>query len=160
MTRRITLRPFHIWWLGVLVFTPSVFLWLTMFTIFGWNGKLAWLHLNGIWRPCLAALLGFGVPIVFLRYLGRSSTRLWCPIFLAYCVILLTWGLIEIRNEEYQMGYYRCPTGVHSISTGGLSCATRALNRAPVEGHWHYFHDYYTWYFLPYRWIEKGVDDL
>jgi hypothetical protein len=26
-----------------------------------------------------------------------------------------------------------------------------------VDGH-KYVHGYFTWYFLPYRWIEKGID--
>jgi hypothetical protein len=50
---------------------------------------------------------------------------------------MLTWGIVDIRYENYQMGGQR----------GSF-----------IQGHRYYFHSYFTWYFLPYRWIEKGID--
>ena len=138
------LRPFDIWWLGVLLFTPSLALWTILIVLF-WNGGAdytpSWSNLRHTFLPCLAALLGFCVPIVCLRLLRRSPPRLWVPVFVTYCVILLTWGLIDIRHENYQVGGHNYPNGIL------------------VNGHKYYFHHYYTWYFLPYRWIEKGLDD-
>ena len=62
-------------------------------------------------------------------------------IFVIYLVVMLTWGIVDIRCENYQMGGHRYPNG------------------PLIDGHKYYFHHYYTWYFLPYRWIEKGIKE-
>lgn len=59
--------------------------------------------------------------------------------FIAYALVMLIWGIVDIRCENYQLGGHRYRD--HPL----------------VEGHTHYFHVYYTWHFLPYRWIEKGI---
>jgi hypothetical protein len=45
------------------------------------------------------------------------------------------WGVLDIRNEHYQIGGHDYPNGIL------------------VDGHRHYWHLYFTWYFLPYKWI-------
>lgn len=56
-----------------------------------------------------------------------------------YLTAMVGWGIIDIRNENYQMGGHEYPNGPF------------------IDGHRYYFHAYYTWYFLPYKLIEKGI---
>ena len=138
------MRPFHAWWLGVVLFAPSLFLWISVFVLFSFKGLLDchfdWYGIRHVYLPLLAALVGFCVPLVCLRILKRSQPGVWVSILVVYFVIMLAWGIIDVRYENYQVGG-------HSYPNGPL-----------VDGHKYYFHQYYTWYFLPYRWIERGID--
>ena len=93
-----------------------------------------------MYLPFFAACVGFSVPVVCLKVLRKSPARLWGCVFVIYLATMLTWGIIDIRCENYQMGG-------HSYPNGPL-----------IDGHKYYFHSYYTWPFMPYRWIEKGID--
>ena len=140
------LKLFHVWWLGILLFTPSVLIHICWLVFFSIDGSLYvpsdWHGIAHIYLPFLAALLGLCIPIVCLRLLRRSPRRRWAPIFIVYVVVMLTWGIIDIRCEHWQIGGHRYPNGVL------------------VDGHKYYWHHYHTWYFLPYRWIEKGIVEI
>lgn len=135
------MRPFHVWWLGAALFAPALLVWITVLVAFGVRG---WLELpfdahglRHIILPFFAAVLGFTVPLVCLRALRRTPARVWGSIFVAYLCVMLAWGIIDIRHENHQLVGHR---------------------DARLHGHKKYFHRYTTWYFLPYRWIEKGLE--
>lgn len=136
--------PFHVWWVGIVLFGPAVLMWIAGFILFHVKGMLDipfdWHAVKSIYLPFAAALLGLCVPVVCLRLLRKSPTRKWAPVFAIYATLMLTWGIIDIRSENYQIGG-------HSYPNGPL-----------IDGHRYYYHSYITWYFLPYRWIEKGID--
>ncbi len=141
---KIRIRPFHSWWLGVLFFAPAVFIWIAAFVLFAIKGILDcpfdWYGIRHIYLPFVAALVGLMVPIVCLRVLRRSHPRVWISTLLIYITVMLTWGVVDIRYQNYQVGGHNYPNG------------------PLVDGHRYFSHHYYTWYFLPYRWIEKGID--
>lgn len=142
---KIKVRPFHIWLIGVMFFAPALLVWIVFIILFSVKGMFDCPFdehgVRHIYLPFLAAVLGFCIPVICLRVLRQTSARVWVPIFIAYCVIMLMWGIIDIRCENYQVGGHRYPNG------------------PLVDGHRYYFHQYYTWYFLPYRLIEKGIGD-
>lgn len=142
--RTVRFRPFHIWWLGVVLFAPSVLFWILAVGIFIWNGKFncpfdryGIIH---VYLPLFAALIGFSFPIVFMRLFRQASGRVTAWTFAAYLAVMLTWGIIDIQHENYQFGGHDYPNG------------------PLIDGHKHYWHVYYTWYFLPYTWFERGVN--
>ncbi len=53
----------------------------------------------------------------------------------AYIAFMMLWGFVDVRHENYQTGGHDYPNGVL------------------IDGHRHYWHLYFTWYFLPYEWI-------
>lgn len=133
------LRPAHIWWLGVAVFIPSICFWayfgvLTVWK-FGWGFKLDLHTLTHFYLPVFAASLGIGVPLFCLRRLGNASARFTATLFSIYSVGMLIWGTLDVRNENYQVGGHDYPNG------------------PLIDGHKHYWRIYFTWYFLPYKWI-------
>lgn len=137
------MQPFHIWWIGVVLFGPPAALWVLIIVVFSVIGMFDcpfdWHGIRHFYIPFFAALVGLVVPLVCLRALRRSSPRVWVSVFVVYVVAMLTWGIVDIRCENYQMGGHDYPNG------------------PLADGHKYYFHQYYTWYFLPYRWIEKGI---
>lgn len=139
--QRAGFRPVHVWVLGSLLFLRSLVAWIFHLVLFGRAGILdwsldrdAWL---GVWLPFLAAVIGFFFPIVCLRVLRDASWRRNATAFALYLCVMVTWGVIDLHYERYQIGGHYGPGG----DGGGL--------------HRHYFHDYWTWYFLPYHWIER-----
>lgn len=137
------IRPVHTWWLGVALFTPSVLLWLVAISLFYedmWKSAFNWERARSIYLPMFAALVGFAVPLLCLRCLRDSSWRVTAWVFAGYLAVMLNWGIIDVRQQKYQLGGHKYPGIV-------------------VDGHAQYFHDYWTWYFLPYKWIEQGVAD-
>ena len=139
----MNLRPVHIWWLGVALFAPSIFIWVWLLGISickgMFNCPFDWHGITHIYLPLFAAVAGFTTPLIFLRYLRHASWRLTAWLFMAYLAVILTWGIVDIRLEHYQMGGHENPNG------------------PLVDGHRYYWHSYWTWYFLPYEWIERGV---
>lgn len=133
-------RAFHIWWLGILLFAPAVFLWTFVIAMFSIKGEFDcpfdWFGIRHIYLPLVAAWLGLAVPVVCLRVLRHARPRVWVSTFVVYVAVMLIWGIVDIRFQNYQVGGHRYPNG------------------PLVDGHKYYFHQYYTWYFLPYRWIE------
>ena len=137
------MRPVHIWWIGVAVFAPSLVLsGLLLYVSFrtGPPPQFDWYMTRKCYLPLSAAILGFSIPLVCLRRLRHASGRLCGWSFAAYVAVMLTWGVIDVRCVNYQIGGHEYPNGVL------------------VDGHKYYFHTYITWYFLPYRWIEPDTE--
>jgi len=138
------IRPVHSWWLGVALFTPSLLTWCFILGVGIQKGMVNCpFDLDGIKRvylPLFAALVGFTVPLVCLRLLRAASWRLTALAFAGYLAVLLSWAFIDIRCKHYQIGGHEYPNG------------------PMVDGHRHYWHSYFTWYFIPYKWIEDGID--
>ena len=132
-------KPVHIWWIGVGLFAPSCTIWAYFSVLIIWRfGRFGSLDLHGVthtYLPLLAAMLGLGVPFFFLRHFRKLSTNATLTAFLVYLVLMLTWGVFDIRGERYQIGGHDYPNGIVE------------------DGHRHYWHLYFTWYFLPYKWI-------
>jgi hypothetical protein len=63
-------------------------------------------------------------------YLERRRKRTLASL-VCYWLVMLTWGVIDIRYYNHQIGGHGAP-----------------------GGHLESSHDYFTWYFLPYRFIE------
>ncbi len=137
------IRPFHVWWLGVLLFAPSLLIWALAIGMPIYMGifrcPFDWFHIRFVYLPLFAALSGLTVPAACLRLLRAASWRVTSWAFAAYLAVFLTWGIIDIRNENHQVGGHDYPNG------------------PLVDGHKYYWHQYYTWYFIPYRWIERGI---
>jgi hypothetical protein len=140
----MSIRPVHTWWLGVALFTPSVLAWLIPTALFISKGlfdcPFDWPGITHVYLPMFAAVVGFTVPLVCLWRLRGSSWRVTGWAFACYLAVMLTWGIIDIRQQHYQMGGHDYPNGPR------------------VDGHRYYWHVYYTWYFIPYRWIEQGIE--
>jgi hypothetical protein len=138
-----TVRPFHVWWVAVVVFGMSVLIWalnvIPVVAVGWWNCPLDWPGIRQVYLPMFAAVVGFAVPVVALGKLKHSRCRVWLPIFLTYVLVMLTWAIIDIRCQNYQLGGHDYP------------------NNPVVDGHKYYYHQYYTWYFMPYRLIEEGI---
>ena len=124
----------HIWWLGVGLFAPSVICWGMSLSLFiskdFFHAPFDWFGITRVYLPLLAAIIGFTVPLICLRFLRGKSWRVTGLAFAGYLAIMLLWSVIDIRNQHYQMG-------------GHLTL-----------GHKSYWHAYFTWYFMPYQWIE------
>jgi hypothetical protein len=139
------IRPVHTWWLGVGLFTPSILIWgfsLGLFIYKGmFNCPFDWHGITHVYLPLFAAVVGLAVPVVCLRLLRHASWRVTRWAFAVYVATMLTWAAIDIRHEHYQMGGHDYPNG------------------PLVDGHRYYWHVYYTWYFIPYRWIEHGINN-
>lgn len=142
--KKIKFRPYDAWWIGVVLFGPAVAMWLFLIVFALIKGMfhcpLDWHGMRHVYLPFLAALVGLVIPLVCLRAFRGSRPRAWVPALVVYALVMLAWGIIDIRCENYQLGGHRYPNG------------------PLVDGHKYYFHQYYTWYFLPYRLIEKGID--
>jgi len=127
------------------LFTPSILLWgfsLGLFIYKGmFNCPFDWHGITHVYLPLFAAVVGLAVPIVCLRLLRHASWRVTRLSFAGYLATMLTWAAIDIRHEHYQMGGHDYPNG------------------PLVDGHRYYWHAYYTWYFIPYRWIEHEIED-
>jgi len=137
------IRPVHCWWLGVAMFTPSILTWGLFLGLSVYKGWVAFpfdrYGITHLYLPLLAAVVGFIVPLFCLHRFRTASRRAtWC-VFFGYLAVMLAWGIVDIRQEHYQMGGHRYP------------------NDVLTDGHRYYFHSYFTWYFLPYRWIERGL---
>ena len=139
------IRPFHIWWLGMALFTPSVILWIYFCPIYFQHAHFVpAFDRHGILNLYLtfaAAIVGFVAPLTCLLCLRNASARRTIRLFLIYLSGMLVWGAIDVRCEHYQVGGHR-----HS----GLP------DEVAHRGYWHL---YFTWCLLPYRWIEKGIGD-
>ncbi len=135
------LRALHLWWFGVLLFAPGFAIWITVLVLGVCNGTFKWpIDSHGFMRiylPFFAAIVGLFVPLICLRLFRKSSRTVIGSGFAFYLVVMLTWGVIDIRNEHYQLGGHEQPPDVLD------------------GGHNDYFHVYYTWFFLPYKLIEK-----
>jgi hypothetical protein len=136
------IRPVHIWWLGVGLFTPSILIWVWFLGIFIYKGMISvssfsldWYNVSHLYLPLLAAVVGFTVPVLFLRILRQASWRITGWAFAGFLAVMLTWGFFDIKAEHYQIGGHDYPHGILE------------------DGHRYYWHLYFTWYFLPYRWI-------
>ena len=138
------IRPVHTWWFGVMLFAPSVLIWVITTSGFVYKGMFNcpfdWHGIKHIYLPLFAALVGLTTPLVCLRLFRGASWRFTGLAFAAYLALMLAWAAIDIRHEHYQMGGHEYPNG------------------PLIDGHRYYWHVYYTWYFIPYRWIEPGVD--
>jgi hypothetical protein len=138
------IHPGHTWWLGVGLFTPSIVIWAIFVGLLIYKGMFSvsfdWHSIKHLYLPLLAALVGVAAPLVCLRFLRRASWRFTGWAFTGYLAAMLTWAVIDIRHEHYQMGGHDYPSG------------------PLVDGHRYYWHIYYTWYFIPSRWIEHGID--
>ena len=144
LRRKIKFRPFYIWWLGIILFGTSLLVWIAFLLVLSVKGMVKFSFdlycIRHIYLPFIAALVGFIIPVICLRVLKRSPARVWVCIFVIYLLVMLTWGIVDIRYENYQLGCHGKPNG------------------QLIYGHKYYFHGYLTWYFLPYRGIEKGID--
>lgn len=137
------IRPVQIWWLGVALFTPSVLIWIILVPLFVfkhmWNCPFDWFGIIYVYLPMFAAVIGFTIPLVCLRRFRGKSWRVTGLVFACYLAVMLAWGVIDVRHEHYQMGGHNYPNG------------------PLVDGHRYYWHTYFTWYFMPYTWIEPRV---
>jgi len=131
------IRPVHMWWFGVTLFTPSVTIWTAILSLSIYRGTfhcpLDWQGIMAVYLPLFAALVGFIVPLLCL-WLQRSApwqVTTWA--FAGYLAVLITWATIDVRHRNFQ-------TCREDFSQGES---------------WHF---YYTWYFMPYRWIEIPVE--
>jgi len=137
------IRPVHTWWLAVILFMPSVLIWAYFLGLFIYKDMFEfsfdWRSIRHFYLPLLAAILGCAVPLICLRLFKHTS---WCATsktFAGFLAVMLTWAAVDIRCEHYQMGGHEYPNG------------------PLVDGHRYYWHSYFTWYFMPYRWIEQGI---
>lgn len=137
------IRPVHTWWLGAALFAPSVLIWASVFAMsIYWrkfNCPFNWYGIRFVYLPLFAASLGLAIPLVNLRLLRTASWRLTMWAFGAYVAVFLAWAVIDVRYENHQNGGHDYPNG------------------PIVDGHRYYWHSYFTWYFIPYRWIERGM---
>jgi hypothetical protein len=71
------IRPAHTWWLGVVLFTPSVCVWVITTAVLVYKGAFDCpFDRHGIahvYLPMLAALLGCACPLLCLRLLRHGS---------------------------------------------------------------------------------------
>jgi len=133
-------RPVQLWWIGVALFFPSLLLWACSIVTIAWylGGVTYTFDGHGVTHihvPLCAAVLGVCLPVACLRRLRTASWRVTTGCFALYLAVMLTWGWFDVRNENYQVGGHDYPNGILA------------------DGHKHYWHLYFTWYFLPYRWI-------
>jgi hypothetical protein len=132
-------RPFFVWLLGVVLFLPSCVIWGYFSVLCIWKfkqfGSLDWHGVTHVYLPLFAAVLGLCFPLVCLRWFRALSSRATLGAFAGYMALMLTWGVLDIKAEHYQVGGHDYPHG------------------AIEDGHRYYWHLYFTWYFLPYRWI-------
>jgi hypothetical protein len=128
----MSIRPVHTWWLGLVLFAPSIFIWafVLVVSLFKgvWHCPFDWYGIKQVYLPLFAAILCFTTPLVCMRLLQSASWRRTAWVFLGYVALWLTWAVIDIRLSHYQM--------------------------SGEDFHGYYWHSYYTWYFMPYKWIE------
>ena len=127
----MSIRPVHIWWFGVVLFTPSLIAWLWTSGRFVYGGtfrwQMDWIGITRVYLPVCAAFLGLVIPLTALRFFQSASLRRTMLLFVTYVVSFVLWGVTDIQHQNWQ--------------------ARGMLDKQ-------YWHAYYTWYFLPYRWIE------
>jgi hypothetical protein len=138
----VKLRASQIWWLGIGLFTPSVLLWLFSLGLFIYNGDFNcpfdWFGIRHVHLPLIAAVLAFGVPVLLVKMPKLASWRVNLNFFICYAIVFLAWAVVDIRNQNYQMSvHYK-----HPPLASGEKCEYCS-------------HRYFTWYFMPYRLIEK-----
>lgn len=131
-------RPADLWLTGPVVFAPTLLLWV--FQLQTWvfvRPRASWQFdtdaIRYTYLPMLAAVIGFGLPWFGLRLCGNTTFKKALAAVACYWLIMLGWGVIDIRHYNYQIGGH--------------------YSRAPEDGPG-YFHAYFTWYFLPYYVIE------
>ena len=136
----LSIKPVHIWWIGVFLFLPSCLFWGWSSAVSIWKFKqfalLDWHGLTHAYFPMLAAIVGLSIPLACLHRLRDFSLKATLVAFSSFVALMLTWGIVDIRSGHYQIGGHDYPNG------------------PLVDGHRYYWHIYFTWYFLPYRWIE------
>ena len=134
-------RISYIWLLGFAVFLPSILMWVFSFGIaiyknqFDWS--MNWHNARFLYLPFFAAVVGFSIPTYCFLRLQHASVKKHSLLFTTYLAVLLIWGAIDIKNENYQIGGHDYPNG------------------PMTDGHKFYWHTYFTWYFFPYRAIEE-----
>ena len=133
------LRPAYIWLIGVVVFTPSLVLWGYYFWMALFNGRFNCAFdsygVRYVYLPLFAAIAGFFVPAFCFLRLRHASRKKTISMFVGYVMVMLIWGVLDIKNENYQIGGHDYP------------------NSPQADGHKHYWHLYLTWYFLPHKFI-------
>jgi hypothetical protein len=132
-------RSAHVWWIGFALFAPSLLIWAYFIVAVAWKFRptsdLSWHSFTHTYFPLCAAVLGTCVPIVCLQRLRDAPMKLNGGAFAFYITAMPTWGVLDVRNEHYQVGGHDYPNGILA------------------DGHRYYWHLYFTWYFMPYRWI-------
>jgi hypothetical protein len=142
-TKRLAMKikPVHIWYVGVMVFGLSVLLWTCSIVLIAIKFKpdlrTDSYAVTDLYLPLLAAFLGICWPLASLRRLRNASRRKNLICFGVYVVVMLAWGVTDVKHERYQVGGHDYP------------------NNPLVDGHRYYWHIYFTWYFLPYRSIHN-----
>ncbi|HEY4761331.1 MAG TPA: hypothetical protein VIH42_12180, partial [Thermoguttaceae bacterium] len=135
----------HMWWVGAFLFTPSILMWAVAYAIeirqHGFYFPVSWYSFTYIYLPSFAALIGFSVPLVCLLLLRRASRRVNVLLFTAYLAAMLIWGVIDVRYEHYQMSY------------------KEKIGHTSLDDNWQHVHGYFTWWFLPYSWIESPQEN-
>jgi len=127
-------HPTCLWWLLILIFSFSLTDWVLLFIIALYLGELqlnlSFEHLWAIYLPLFAALFWLTVSIFFVHKLRNRTWKHNLYYFAPCLVLILTWAVIDIKCRNYQArGYNYLPDGRY------------------------YFHDYKTWFFMPYKWI-------
>ena len=134
------IRLVYIWWVGVILFAPSLLIWAFSLALIIYNGMsflpFVWNGIKIFYLPLFAALIGFSAPLVCLWLLKSATTKVNASLFALYFTVMLIWGVIDVRHENYQMSYFQ------------------KKEQTLAEDQWQYVHCYFTWWFLPYRCIE------
>lgn len=91
--------------------------------------------IRGVYLPLFAAILGFSAPILALRASWNARLKSTLLAMACYWLIMLSWGFLDVMHRQYQLG-------VH-------------YHGATPPGHRGYSHYYFTWWFIPYYWVEQ-----
>lgn len=136
-------RPISLWWFGVALFAPSIALWSFVIGISASHGTFNpgfdRVAVFSVYLPLVAAVVGIGVPIVCLHCLNNASWKVTRLAFSGYLSAMLVWGSVDVRSGNYQVGGHDYPNG------------------PLADGHSQYWHFYVTWYFFPYKLIERQI---
>ena len=100
------------------------------------NWALDWHNTRFLYLPLFAAVIGLLIPTYCFLRLQQVSIKKNTLLFVVYLAIMFSWGVFDIKYENYQIGGHDYPNG------------------PMVDGHKYYWHTYFTWYFLPSRTIE------
>jgi hypothetical protein len=122
------LRPAYIWFVPILLFGGSTFLWAAFTAIFAYQGELEWpddYHgLINVYLPMLASLLGLTVAVASAWILRRSGLRQNVLVLSIYAFTFLSWGVVDIHYYHYQ----------------GFRCGLQGGESRQI---------YFTWWFMP-----------
>ena len=124
------MRPVHIWWFGVVLFTPSLLFWALSLRVLyrtGLEFQFDWFVIRHFYLPMFGAILGFSVPLVCLRRLRNVPSRVPRLLFSAYLAVILTWAVIDVRCFNYQIGGHD-ENGAFTFTTLGIFCRTDGSN--------------------------------